>query len=114
MNSSRTWARQSAPPYDVINADQQEGFYQSSPNNIIRVELNKKRQSDGLEENRYTRSAAHLNAWMESGVLKPEPDPCFYLAQTDYTDAEGNQRTRTGFFCLLKVEELRGRRGAAP
>ena len=94
------------PPYDVINEEQQEGFYQASPHNIIRVELNKTQKSDGLEENRYTRSASHLKSWIDSGVLKPEPSPCFYLAQTEYVDDKGSQRTRTGFFCLLKVEDF--------
>ena len=70
------------------------------------MELNKTRPEDGPEQNRYTRSAAHLKTWMDSGVLKPEPAPCFYLAQTEYTDAEGTPRTRTGFFCLLKVEDF--------
>jgi len=36
--------------------------------------------------------------------------PCFYLAETVYTDAEGNQRVRRGFFTLLQVSDTRERK----
>ena len=94
------------PPYDVINDAQQEQYYQSHPQNIIRVELNRVRSSDGLEDNRYTRSAAHLAEWRKKGILRRDMKPAFYLSETDYIDSEGQAKTRKGFFCALKVEEF--------
>ncbi|RJX35613.1 MAG: DUF1015 domain-containing protein [Desulfarculus sp.] len=98
------------PPYDVINAQQQAEYYASAPYNIIRVELNKKRQSDSAKENRYTRSAQHFANWRAQGVLRRDREPAFYLSETTYTDAEGHQRVRRGFFTLLKVEDVSERK----
>ena len=93
------------PPYDVISHEQQESFYASDPHNIIRVELNKKRDSDHAEDNRYTRSAEHFQAWRDEGVLTRDESPSFYLSETTYTDAEGNRQVRRGFFTMLKVAD---------
>ena len=98
------------PPYDVISSKQQESYYASDPHNIIRIELNKKRDSDSAGDNRYTRSAEHFQAWRDDQVLLRDEAPCFYLAETTYTDAEGNQRVRRGFFTLLQVSDTRERK----
>ena len=94
------------PPYDVINAEQQERFYSSSPHNVIRLELNRVRPEDDRQNNRYTRAAAHLRTWLDQGVLRPEPRPAMYLSRTTYRDHQGHTRTRTGFFTLLRVEDF--------
>ena len=46
-----------APPYDVISEEEQEGFYQTDPYNVIRLTLGKKKTGDTDWDNRYTRSA---------------------------------------------------------
>lgn len=94
------------PPYDVINASQQDGFYNADPHNIIRLELNRKRDSDSAADNRYTRAAEHLQRWMQSGVLKRDEKPAFYVSRTTYQDPDGNERVRTGFFTLLRLEDF--------
>lgn len=94
------------PPYDVINSEQQERFYSSSPHNVIRLELNRIRPEDDRENNRYTRAASHLQTWLDQGVLRPEPRPALYLCRTTYRDHRGHTRTRTGFFTLLRVEDF--------
>ncbi|MCF8032391.1 MAG: DUF1015 domain-containing protein [Desulfarculaceae bacterium] len=98
------------PPYDVINSAQQESYYAADPHNIIRVELNKKRDSDKEGDTRYSRSAEHFQAWQEQGVLLREETPCFYLSETAYIDSEGNQRVRRGFFTLLQVTDTHERK----
>lgn len=94
------------PPYDVINSKQQDDYYNTEPHNIIRLELNRKRDTDNSSENRYTRATAHLENWMQSGVLARDDQPAFYISETYYTDADGNQRVRRGYFTLLRVEEF--------
>lgn len=42
------------PPYDVISPEQQDAYYQADPYNIIRLDLNKQRDSDTAEDNTYT------------------------------------------------------------
>ena len=94
------------PPYDVINEEQQEQYYQADPHNIIRIELNRTRDTDNPEDNRYTRSAAHFQKWLAEGVLSRDQQPAFYLSETTYQDAEGQTRVRRGFFTLLRVEDF--------
>ncbi len=98
------------PPYDVIDPRQQEAFYAADPHNIIRVELNKKRDSDRRGDDRYSRSARHFARWREQKVLIREDAPCFYLSETTYQDAEGKQKVRRGFFTLLRVTDPRERK----
>ncbi len=94
------------PPYDVINPQQQQGYYDSHPKSVIRLELNRKRDSDDSRDNRYTRAAGHLQNWLGEGVMRRDPKPAFYVSETTYTDVDGNQATRRGFFTLLKVEDF--------
>ena len=46
-----------APPYDVLSADQQEVLYQKNPHNVVRLILGKESEKDSETDNRYTRSA---------------------------------------------------------
>ncbi|MBI4799574.1 MAG: DUF1015 domain-containing protein [Desulfarculus sp.] len=94
------------PPYDVINARQQEEFYQSDPHNIIRVELNKPAEIETVEDNIYTRAGAYLRDWMAKGILARDQKPALYLNETTYVDSDGQTRVRKGFFTALKVEDF--------
>jgi uncharacterized protein (DUF1015 family) len=98
------------PPYDVINAQQQDDFYQTDPHNIIRIELNRKRVSDSAADNRYTRSAEHFQAWQDQDIFAREAEASFYISETTYTDADGVKKVRRGFFTLLKVEDASERK----
>ena len=93
-----------APPYDVINPDQQEALYQKSPINVVRLILGKQFAEDNDQNNRYTRSAADLAQWMEQGTLKPFPLSALYVYSQEY-DIEGARLNRIGFICRLKLEE---------
>jgi len=94
------------PPFDVISPEQQEDFYRSDSYNVIRLELNRIRETDTDTDNRYTRAAAHLCNWMSRGVLVRDRRPAFYVHETSFTDPEGQTRVRRGFFNLLKLEEF--------
>ena len=94
------------PPYDVISKAQQACLYDNHPNNIIRLELNRPEPGDDDNNNSYTRAAAFLREWIDSGILKPEDKPTMYINETTYTDASGQILTRRGFFTGLKLEEF--------
>jgi uncharacterized protein (DUF1015 family) len=68
-----------APPYDVIDADQQRVLYDEHPANIVRVILNRDEPGDNHENNRYTRAARLLRNWQREGVLFTESDPAVYV-----------------------------------
>jgi uncharacterized protein (DUF1015 family) len=94
-----------APPYDVINDDQQEKLYQKSKHNIVRIIKGQKNPSDNDDDNQYTRAAGYLAEWIEQGALKQEADESIYAYVQDFT-ANGNQFQRYSFVALAKLEEF--------
>lgn len=95
-----------APPYDVINEQEQEEYYNTHPNNVIRLILGKKRPGDTDTDNRYTRSAEDMKKWEETGVLVRPEAPVMYLTAHDYDPGDGKgPRTRWGLIALVRIEE---------
>ncbi|MFQ5902675.1 MAG: DUF1015 family protein [Candidatus Binatia bacterium] len=93
-------------PYDVISAEEQELCYQRSEHNIIRLILGKVYPKDDDTNNRYTRAAGFLNAWLREGVLVQDPQPAFYLYRQAYT-LEGKERVGRGIIGLVRLDEFR-------
>ena len=92
-----------APPYDVINRELQDQLYHASPNNIIRLELNREEPGDSPENNRYTRAAKYLKDWTRSGILAEDPHPSLYAYEQEF-DVEGKTYTRKGFIGRVRLE----------
>ena len=92
-----------APPYDVINPQQQETLYQKSPYNIVRIIKGKSEPSDDQNENQYSRAAAFLSEWIEKGVLKQDSDQAIYGYVQDFQIA-GISYQRYSFIALAKLE----------
>src|SRR5438552_2006147 len=91
------------PPYDVIDPALQDRLYQSSPYNIIRLELNRDEPGDNPESNRYTRASAFLKDWRRAGVLREEDHPALYLYRQTF-EVESRTYTRTGFLARVRLE----------
>ncbi|MFN8534631.1 MAG: DUF1015 domain-containing protein [Dehalococcoidia bacterium] len=91
------------PPYDVISAEEQRGFYQRSPYNIIRVEYGEMRPTDTPTDNRYTRARAELERWKAVGALRQEAVPALYLYEQQF-QARGELVRRQAWLVDLKVE----------
>jgi uncharacterized protein (DUF1015 family) len=81
-----------APPYDVIDAVQREGYLARSPYNVVHLTL------PGSEE----QARRDLAAWRAGGVLAEEEPRYWWLAQ-DYTGPDGIARTREGFAASVPV-----------
>jgi uncharacterized protein (DUF1015 family) len=95
-----------APPYDVINEQEQEEYYNIHPNNVIRLILGKKKAGDTDTNNRYTRSAEDMKKWEEAGILVRPDAPAMYLTAHDYDPGDGKgTRTRWGLITLVRIEE---------
>ena len=92
-----------APPYDVIDAAQQEQLYQRSPYNIVRLILGKQDPSDTPDHNRYTRARRDFDAWCRSQVLRRDERPCLYLIEHTFPQNGGTAR-RLGFLGLLDLQ----------
>jgi uncharacterized protein (DUF1015 family) len=94
------------PPYDIISEKEQEGYYNTHPNNIIRLELGKKMASDNDTDNRYTRAAAYLKEWEANDILIKGKKGDHYLTSHSYDPGDGSgTKVRWGFISLVKIEE---------
>ncbi len=92
-----------APPYDVIDEEEQAELYERHPRNIIRLILNRHRETDTDEDNRYTRARRHLMDWMADGTLQVDRDPALYVHYQDYEGADGELYTRRGFLGAVRL-----------
>lgn len=99
-----------APPYDIIDAAGQKALHDRHPQNIIRLELGIDQPADTATNNRYTRAAAALHSWIESGALKRDAQPAIYYHTIEYTppgsDTRAPRRTLRGFLITAKLEPL--------
>ncbi len=99
-----------APPYDVIDAANQQALHDRHPQNIIRLELGIDRIGDSPAHNRYTRAAATLREWIESGVLKRDAQPAVYYHTIEYLSPHAPPGAPTkllrGFLTVVQLETL--------
>ena len=93
------------PPYDVISPDLQRRLHECSPHNAIRLELGLDAPDDSDESNRYTRAAALLDEWLDSGVLRHEDRPAFYLLREEFPH-RGGRMQRHSLIARVRLEEL--------
>jgi len=91
------------PPFDVISEKQQHLFYESHPNNMVRLILGKEFGTDTPQENRHTRAAAFYRRWIEQTVLVRDSQPALYLTAVDF-QVDGRFLTRYGLICLVGIE----------
>ncbi len=91
------------PPYDVISQDAQQGYYDLSPYNIIRLELGQTYPTDTEQDNQYTRAAKQYRQWLQDGTLFVEDKPSLYFYEQVFT-AYDQEHIRRGIICALKLE----------
>lgn len=93
-------------PYDKITPAMQEHYYQASPYNLVRIILGRRFDADTASENVYTRAAASLREWRQSGVLRQDPQPSLYRYSQAFK-IPGSQAVveRRGFIALGRIED---------
>lgn len=94
-----------APPYDVIDASQQDRLYERHRANVIRLILNRPEPGDASDDDRYARAAQCLERWVEEGVLRMDPEPALYVYHQQF-EHEGVQYTRRGFMGRVRLERF--------
>jgi uncharacterized protein (DUF1015 family) len=87
-------ARVIAPPFDAISSVEQRALHDRSPHNIVRLEYGEAHPDDGEHNNRYTRAAATLAQWLDSGVLLQDDGPAFYVYDQEFEHAGARYRRR--------------------
>jgi uncharacterized protein (DUF1015 family) len=96
-----------APPYDVIDPDQQQRLHEQSEYNIVRVIKGMKTPNDDENNNVYTRAAEALQENIRQGALKQDVQESIYVYAQDFT-IDGTMYRRSGFIALGKLEGYEG------
>ena len=89
------------PPFDVISPEQREALFAKSARNYARIILPE--ESDGRDK--YETAAHLLGDWLNSGVMKQDDEPHFYLLSQRFTGLDGQQHERRAFFAATKIPE---------
>ena len=89
-----------APPYDVINKDQQELLYSMHENNIIKVDLNK---TEG--DKKYDEASRLFGNWIENEILIEEDMESIYPYHQKFT-FKGKEYERLGIVALVKLSDF--------
>lgn len=94
-----------APPYDVISAEQRVELAGRSDHNVVHLTLPQPEEGDRSKFVKYARSAALLTQWRQEGVLAPESHAAIYrYTQRFHVPGHHEPLTRTSFIALIKVE----------
>jgi len=89
-----------APPYDVINAQEQEDLYNKNPYNVIRLILSK-----GGDDSKYEEASKTFRNWIESDILTNDEEPSIYPYYQEFEE-DGKKLTRKGFLAAVKIEDF--------
>jgi uncharacterized protein (DUF1015 family) len=93
-------------PYDKITPEMQDGYYSSSPHNLVRVILGKEHASDHIGENRYTRAAQSFRDWRQQRIFLQDVQPSLYLYVQRFTAPGGTtELERRGIIALGRIED---------
>jgi len=107
-----------APPYDVLDADEAQAFRDMDPANIVHVDLPvdvgdasakagggllAAADADEAVRAAHRRASVLLEGWLSSGIMAVGQEPAFYLYRQGYRDAAGNAGQTTGVVGALAI-----------
>lgn len=92
-----------APPFDCINPQLRDSLEARSANNVVRIDLSRDEPGDSEQRNRYTRAAAKLNDWIQTGIVQQDSARGLYVLHQDF-ELDGKRYTRRGFFARVRLE----------
>jgi uncharacterized protein (DUF1015 family) len=94
-----------SPPYDQFREGLDDLLYQRHPYNIARIIMNKEMAQDSATDNRYTRSKALLDRWVQEKVFLQDLQPGIYPYFQDFQVRGQSLKTRKGFVALGEITE---------
>ncbi len=86
-----------APPYDVINKEQQKELFDRDPNNIIKLDLNPSADP-------YPEAAKELQRMLKEKALVVDSEPAVYPCMQTFQTQDDKKVTRRGFISWIKLE----------
>ena len=94
-----------APPYDVISEPHRARFAAASPYNAVHLDLG----SGADDDDRYAGAATLLASWETTGVLRPDPQPTYYVYEVRWpTTDDVDAGLFAGVFVALTLEPWGG------
>jgi len=93
------------PPYDVIGDELRDALYSKSEHNFVRIEHAKPEPGGDPVDDKYSRAKAALDSWTETGVLRYDTTPAFYLYD-HYFELGGERLRRRGFLGALRLYQM--------
>jgi uncharacterized protein (DUF1015 family) len=89
-----------APPYDVIDEQEQQELEARDPVNVVRLTLPRDEEGAG---SRYALAGRRIRDWRQDGVLRADPEPALYVYEQQ---ADGHvQRGLVGALGLTPAED---------
>ncbi|MFC1916639.1 DUF1015 domain-containing protein [Chloroflexota bacterium] len=92
------------PPYDIIPPQMEQELYLKSEYNFVRLEYGRELPQDTVTDNKYTRSVATLEQWLNQGILRVDEVPAIYL-HDHYFTYQGREYRRRGIIARVRLEE---------
>ena len=89
-----------APPYDVIDADERAALLARSPFNVVEVDLPESAGGDPYEH-----ASGTLEEWILSGILRQDREPTIWALTQEYSGPDGSVRARNGILARVRVED---------
>jgi uncharacterized protein (DUF1015 family) len=98
-----------APPYDVIDAEQRAALLRRSPYNAVAIDLPKPFDpADPASDpsgDPYAEAAGQIGQWRSDGALVQDAEPSIWALTQDYTAPDGNTYSRNGILARVRVED---------
>jgi len=96
-----------APPYDVLNLEDQKRCLNLHPHNILHLDYNLNQAEDQDKYAWHRRSGELLRKWLAEGVLTGLDQPAFFLVETNCRNPVRDEPIiRRGLVCLIRLEDF--------
>ncbi len=82
---------------------EQINYHNRHPNNVIRLILGLKNETDTDTDNPHTRSARNFKKWIAENILTKDDELCFYVTAIDFS-LKNEIVTRYGLIATVKLE----------
>ncbi len=95
-----------SPPYDVISPEERDELARSDEHNVVRLILpsDDGNDSDGESQDKYTRAAETLSAWLSSGALRTDERESLYVYEQSYS-VGAHARVQRGVLAAVSLDE---------
>jgi uncharacterized protein (DUF1015 family) len=94
-------AEVTSPPYDVIEHDAEDHLLASDPHNVVRLIL--PRHDARNQRDAYGDAARTMRAWLDEGILVPDPLPALYVYEQSLPEGLVRQRGLIGALGLAPL-----------